>query len=302
MFWCPYASFTTDIMTNYPEFPSMSYSSSADFKIDNETTMMRICSPNYANFEDINYFMNYGIDYINVDCTYKPITPYIKLNINYKGLYGKDFNDQRGLILGGDFSLPIMSDAWTNYQIQNKNYANIFERETQHLSRNFGAEMATTITGAVAGTVQGGLLGNYLGGTTGAIGGAVGGAITGGADILTTALLHGEKMDYRKDLYEMNLQNIQALPQGLVKTSSFNYNSKIWPFLEIYSSTDEEKELLRNKIRYTGMTINAIGKIQDYLSPEEQTYLQGNLIRITIDDDYHIAQAINQELNMGVYI
>lgn len=72
---------------------------------------MRLVAPNYANYEDINYFMNYGIDFINIDCTYKPLTPYIKLNINYKGLYGKDFDNNRGLILGGDYSLPIMSDA-----------------------------------------------------------------------------------------------------------------------------------------------------------------------------------------------
>lgn len=302
LFWCPRASFTTNIGTKFLAYPDLNYNNPVEFKVGNETNYIRIVSPNYANYEDVNYFMNYGIDYVNVDCTYKPITPYIKLNINYKGLYGADFNDNRGLILGGDFSLPIMSDAWTNYQIQNKNYANIFDRETQHLEYQHGWNMATTITGAISGTAMSGIMGGALAGGAGAIAGAVGGAVAGITDIAATGLLHGEAMDYRKDMYKMNLQNIQALPQGLVKTSAFNYNSKIWPFLEFYTCTDTEKELLRNKIKYTGMKVEAIGKISDYLNPEDQTYIQGNLIRINIDDEYHLAQALNQELNIGVYI
>lgn len=111
VFWCPRASFTTTIPTAYIQYPQLNYNNPLEFKIGNESTYMRLVAPNYANYEDINYFMNYGIDYINVDCTYKPITPYVKLNINYKGLYGKDFDNNRGLILGGDYSLPIMSDA-----------------------------------------------------------------------------------------------------------------------------------------------------------------------------------------------
>jgi hypothetical protein len=111
-----------------------------------------------------------------------------------------------------------------------------------------------------------------------------------------------ESMDYRRDNYEMQLQNIQAIPQGLVKTSAFNYNSKMWPMIEIYHCTDTEKELLRNKIRYSGMTINAIGKVSDYLNPSGETYIQGKIIRIDSGDEYHLTREINNELNMGVYI
>ena len=49
------------------------------------------------------------------------------------GLSAGDFNDQRGLICGGDFSLPNVSDAWADYQMQNKNYQNIFDREVQSM-------------------------------------------------------------------------------------------------------------------------------------------------------------------------
>lgn len=237
IFWCPRASFTTNIQTNYTAYPELNYNNPLEFKVGNESTYMRLVAPNYANYEDINFYMNYGIDYINIDCTYKPITPYVKLNINYKGLYGKDFDNNRGLILGGDYSLPIMSDAWVNYQIQNKNYANIFERETQHLEHQHGWQLAGSITGAITGAASGALMGTaggfmLGGGKPGAmIGGGVGAGVAslgaGVADIMSTVGGFNESMDYRRDNYEMQLQNIQAIPQGLVKTSAFNYNSKL---------------------------------------------------------------------------
>lgn len=302
LFWCPRASFTTNIQTRFLVYPDLNYNNPIEFKVGNETNSIRLVSPNYANYENINYFMNYGIDYINVDCTYKPITPYIKLNINYKGLYGSDFNDSRGLILGGDFSLPVMSDAWVNYQIQNKNYSNIFERETRHLEVQNAWNMAETSVGAVSGTISGAAMGSLMG-PAGAVAGGVASAVGGILDVAKVASLQQENMRYRRDIFNMQLQNIQALPQGLVKTSAFNYNSKLWPFMEFYKATEVEEEALRNKLRYTGMTLEVIGNIKDYLNPAESTYIQGEAIRIDdIFEDTHILSEINRELNMGVYL
>lgn len=303
LFYCSQSSFstrTTSIGTIY--LPGV-LGSDVDFKVKNECYKFRIVAPNYANYEDFNYFMNYGFDSYDIDCTYKPLTPYIKLNINYKGLYGQDWNDQRGLILGGDYSLPVMNSSWVNYQIQNKNYSNIFDRETQHLQHEKGWNTASAITGAIGGTVIGSVMGGAMGGTAGAIAGGIGAGIAGTTDVLHTIFGQQEAMDYRKDLFQMNLQNIQALPQGLIKTSAFNENSRIWPFLEIYRCTPEEEECVRNKIKYTGMTIGAIGKVSDYLNPEGETWIQGRIIRIEgLEDDTHVASAINKELNMGVFM
>ena len=52
----------------------------------------------------------------------QPYQPYIHLNPNFGSLYGEDFNDARGLILGGDFSIATLSNEWKNYETQNKNY------------------------------------------------------------------------------------------------------------------------------------------------------------------------------------
>jgi hypothetical protein len=82
-----------------------------DIKVRNQVEMMRLASPNYSNFFDMNVQRNEGIEFINVDCTYKPYQPYIHLNPNFKGLYGADFNDVRGLICGGDYSIALTTDT-----------------------------------------------------------------------------------------------------------------------------------------------------------------------------------------------
>ena len=79
---------------------------------------------------------NKGITKFNVDYTYKPYQPYIHINPDFKGLYGTDWDDSRGLILGGDFSVQATDSAWVNYVNNNKNYQAIFNREIDHLDVN----------------------------------------------------------------------------------------------------------------------------------------------------------------------
>ena len=110
-----------------------------DVKIRDACNFERIVSPNYNGmFQFKQSRLNGGLHYINVDCTYKPYTPYIKLNPDFSFLYGKDWNDSTGLICGGDFSLPMMNDAFTNYALQNKNYQEIFARQIENLDVNQG--------------------------------------------------------------------------------------------------------------------------------------------------------------------
>ena len=82
-----------------------------DRKIQNETQVVRLCSPNYNGVFEFSVAKNDGVDLFNVDVTLKPYNPYIHINPNFKGLYGQDFDDAKGLICGGDFSIPIWSTA-----------------------------------------------------------------------------------------------------------------------------------------------------------------------------------------------
>lgn len=303
--WARTSSRTFDIELSIPKGQTV-----LERKINNETKKYRLCSPNYAAASDFSAEMNNGVEYVNVDFNYKPFNPYIHLNINYKGLYGADYNDSRGLILGGDFSLPQVTSAWANYQLQNKNYQSMFDRQIENMEvNNKMARMSETvgaITGAVGGTLGGATTGALVGGPIGAVAGGVAGGLasTAGAiaDRYYNEQMREEVMDYTKDMYEMNLQNIQAIPQALAKTSAITLNNKYFPFVEFYECTETEKNALINKITYNGMTIGRIGVIADFVN-ENETYIKGKLIRLdTLATDYHTAIEIAAEINKGVFI
>ena len=106
-------------------------------------------------------------------------------------------------------------------------------------------------------------------------------------------------------MYNYQLGNIKALPQTITKSDPLTYNNKIWPILEEFSCTEAEKQVLLNKIAYNGMNIMAIGRLAEYsLSNElDKVYVKGQLIRVdTINDDFHVIDAIYQEVNKGFYV
>lgn len=137
-------------------------------KIDNECNLYRLVSPNYQGDFEFSPSKNGGVDRFNVDCTYKPFNPYIHVNPDFGGLYGDDYNDSRGLICQGDFTVGMISDAFTQYELQNKNYQSIFNRQIQNMD----------VSNEIARQEQ--LFKSISGSVTGAAAGAAGGAMVGG--------------------------------------------------------------------------------------------------------------------------
>lgn len=280
-------------------------------KISNECDKYRICSPNYNGVFEFSPAMNNGVDYFNVDCTYKPFNPYIHINPNFKGLYGQDFNDQLGLICSGDFSLPQVTNAWATYQLQNKNYQESFDRQIMNIEINNATQRLREAIGVGLGTGQGAVggatSGFMIGGAAGAMGGGIAGgslsAAAGALDYSLSNLLREETIDYTKDQFGYTLGNIQAIPSSIAKTSALTANNKIFPFLEYYSCTEEEKEALRNKLYYNGMTVMRIGRLGDYINAEA-SYIKAKLIRLGTElaEDYHVVESIAKELDKGVFI
>ena len=279
-------------------------------KIQNECDMYRLVGPNYSGGFEFSAAKNGGISKFEINCTYLPISPYIHINPTFGGLYGQDFNDARGLICQGNFSISTVSDAWKNYVIQNKNFNEMFNRELENMevSRSIQKkqELANVITGTLGGAVSGGTGGALVGGGIGAaIGGVVGGAasIAGGlADMKFSQQLYDESKSFKKDMRDYSLGNIRALPQTLSKTSAYNIDNKYFPFLEYYTCTDKEKQALRDQIKYTGMTVMRTGKISEFLQ-EDYSYVQGKMILLEeINDDTHLSMAIADEIMRGVYI
>ena len=311
-------TYTQDSITELVEEKVKFGADPKDIKVRNQVEMMRLAAPNYSSFFDMNVQANKGIEYINVDCTYKPYQPYIHLNPNFNGLYGADYNDIRGLICGGDYSVAITTDAWATYQLQNKNYQAIFDRQAQQLevqnNIQHQQDIVNAITGVgsatVSGAVGGALTGAKVGGGYGAIAGAVVGGVGGFAgstiggmmDVQNNQTLRELQMSTMKDIHYMQLENIKALPIGLAKTSYLTNNNKLFPFLEFYTCTPTEEMAVRSLLDYNGMTINRIGKIKDFQSVEELPYIKAKLIRIDIVDDTHQVKAISDELATGVYL
>lgn len=271
-------------------------------KVQNQCDTWRLCSPNYNGVFEFNAVKNNGVDYFNVDCTYRPYNPYIHVNPNFKELYGNDYDDARGLICSGDFSMPACTDKWLEYEAQNKNYQQSFDRSIQHMEVEQKYQRIQQIAGAVAGVGQGAVGGGMIGGVGGAIAGGLLSAAGAAADIYMSEQLRSEQIRYSKDQFAFSLENIKALPNSLAKVSAFNKNNKIFPFLEYYSCTDIEKEAFRNILKYDGMTVNRIGRIIDFLRDNELQYIKARLIRIEdLHDDQHIVDFIASEMEKGAY-
>ena len=186
----------------------------------------RLVAPDYSSSFEFSPAKNRGVDYIKVDMTVKPFQPYIHLAPNFKGLYGADFDDARGLICGGSFSLSIVTDQWKTYQLNNVNYERIFNRQIQNLDINNRyqriSEGLSAFTGALgAGAQSGAFFGAGVGIGVGAMS-----AAAGIGDMVVNENLRQEQKAYTTDLYKLQLGNIRALPNTLTRVDSFNQQNK----------------------------------------------------------------------------
>lgn len=315
LFYIEYPSFDTPLHTE----DGASLATDLTKKESSNLQLYRFVSPNYQGTFDFNIGKNNNkIEGLTAYCSYKPYTPFIKVAPSFYAFYGKDYDDCRGLLCGGDFSIARTSDAWISYQLQNKNYQNIFNREIQNLEFNQSIEMRNQIISAVVGhftaTLAGAGAGAMLGASAGPYG-ALAGAIIGGAVAGTTSLVSGivdtitlyqqqrEQKSLMIDKYNFELGNIQALPYTLTKVSSIDYVSKIYPFVEIYNCTSEELQAFRNKIKYESMTVLRIDTIYNYFNRfDELCYFKGELIRCDeLAEETYFFDAVYAELMKGVF-
>lgn len=164
-------------------------------------------------------------------------------------------------------------------------------------------------SGALSGSVQGA----STGAAAGPIGAIAGGVIGGGMSLIggirdrqLNEKLRNEALDYTKDMFGYQLGNIKAQPMSLSKTSAYGVDNKYFPFLEYYTCSEVEKQALKDKIKYNGMTVMAIGSLKEYVDNYNGTdpmYFKGKLIRLEgFKEDYHILNAIADEIYKGVFI
>ena len=309
IYWATESSFSKIILLDEPiGVPNK--------KIDNICNKYRLVSPNYSGQFEFTAAANNGISGFTINCTYMPINPYIRVAPLFGGLYGEEFNDARGLICGGDFSLPVVNSAWVSYQQNNKNYQAVFDRQIQNLEFtndiNRKMDVINAITGTVQGTTAGAMAGSSFGPWGAVIGGAVGGiasGIGGAADVAINESMRQEQRSFTEDVFALNLGNIRAQPYSLSKTTAFTANNKIFPILEYYTCKEEQKNLVARQIAQYSMSVGALGELQDYISNtwsyndiRARRYIKGKFIFINnVPDDWHMLAAINEEMQGGIY-
>lgn len=278
-----------------------------DVKLENQTTMYRLVSPNGNGAFEFNPAKMVYTDDVDIGfvarCTYMPYQPYIRVFPEFSRLYGSDYNDYRGLICGGDFSLPQISDSWEAYQVQNKNYQTMFNRQIESLDKQQRAEAVQSVFGALGGTLQGVAGGALIGGGTGAIVGGVTSGVGGIADIGIGAYLRADQREAAIQQHNWQLQNIQALPYSVTKMNNFNVDNNYVPYLEVYVCTDSEIDNFNAYLALRSYSINRYGMLNDYIKPTGRTFLKGMIVRqAEVDDDSHYLAAIADEVNQGFYI
>lgn len=326
MYWCQESQYQRQLPVNLSAQPygiAQSYSgaSNAVCRRWEEEHLVRLVSPNFASQFEFSPIKNDGLEAFNIYIAYKPYSPYIRVAPKFGGLYGSDYNDGRGLILSGDFSLDRTSSAWTQYKLQNKNYQLIFDRQIQSMDlRNeyqdrldnqaSVQDIFSVLGGTAQGLTQGAMSGALIGGGIGALAGAAVGGIsslgTGIADAVTNSgnrkmakLIRDDTRQAAIDQFHYQLGNIKAMPDTITKIATFNPDYKVYPILEIYTCTEQEEINFRLATEWNGYDVNVYAP----LSAADSGYIAGTILRFDgLSLNAAETRDINYELNEGVYI
>lgn len=292
----------------------LSFAGGFDSKIKDITELWRLVSPNWQGSAfEFSPQRNGGVDSFRVDFTYRPNSPFIIVRPTFSGLYGDDFGDDRGLVCGGDYSMPRTSSEWASYQLRNINYENIFSRQMHTMDLQVSEQRLNQIMGVIGGVAQGtskGITaGMATGGPVGAVVGGVvgmGSAIGGGiADYRISENLRKDQLSSARDLHRMSLENIQARPESLARGGYQIAINRDFPTLEYYKAPKEEEKAIRDNINYGGMTIGADMQISELIAiekPSRYTWIRGQFDSPVAGFPNSIQRALRDEFSAGVYL
>ncbi len=330
LYWLNIDEMSLTSTSTETEWGTDAYSSTINAKIGACCDMLRIVSPNRANSWDMNPAQNGGVAGWYIRCTFKPFQPYIHIRPYFNGLYNGSgtndvvySNDPRGLICGGSFSMPLVTDKWANYQINNSAYYNSFDRDIENLStvQDIQRTMekwqiaAGTVSAATVGAIAGSNMAGMGGGIAGGIAAGTGSLIAGIADYEMNEKLRNEALDYKRDQFGFNSRNLIAAPKAIARTDAFDIDWNGFPYVEYYTATAAEKEMLKRKLKFNGMTLNVlsdpagstyvVGGLKTLLNNANGSsvseYVKGKLIRFGGKDDTHVFNEICNELYKGIY-
>ena len=270
-----------------------------NYKKDYNLKQYRLCSPNQETMFEFSPSMNGGVNTWEISCNYRPYASYIKVQPTWNSLYGSPMyngkTDFRGLVYNSALCITQLSDTWANYVSNNKNFQQLFDNQINTLTKQNEIQL-----NAMEETLG---LRSFTGMPIGSILRVIG----GNKDIEMTRELNNIAISKMDSDFKYQMDNIKSMPHTIKKLTNINEDTRIFPFIEIYSATPTEEQSFEFKMKYTGYTIMTTGKIIDYCEPNVETFVQADLIRLDLSRseetaDNHIASEIALELSKGIYI
>ena len=278
--------------------------------INKECDTIKIVSPSRASQYLFRPYNNDGIMEFKTKITLRPYNTIIYIRPSTKGLLMYDYDDKDCLIISEDFSLTAVTSEWTNYIYNNRNYNDVFERQIQGrefertwerkiedaqkksdewTSRNISAQKASTYTGNLP--------------IISSVAGAIGTAFQDQTymqmaqiDRQYNEALYQEGIQLSRDLFEMQLENIQSQP--IVPSKISTLDAKLLPgvYLEYYSSNPSELQAINDFYKFNGNRIDAYGTFSQYLG----WFVRGKIIISQFYTQPELDE-LNRRLGMGIF-
>ena len=244
------------------------------------------------------------------DMTLMPYQPYINIKPLFSRLYGGNFTDYRGLICGGDYSLPRTNDNWISYIQNNKSYKDSFQRqiETLELEQHYESqqEVFNTSVSMLSAAVSGGVSGSSIGGKIGGIvGGTVGAGLSMGAGIYSHNINNQLRELEKKNIianHNDQIKNIQASPSTISNVYTFNVDNTFFPLLEEYVPTTEDIFRFDKYVKLNNYNISTYGKLVDYMKSNELCFYSAEISLLDgfVGDSTQLS-VLSEEISQGFY-
>lgn len=278
--------------------------------INKETDTIKIVSPSRASQFIFRPYNNDGEMKFSTKITLKPYASVIYVRPSTKGLLLNNFDDKDCLTINEDFSLTNVSNEWANYIYNNRNYQNAFERQIQGRefergwerrveqaqaksdewnSRNISAEKARTYTGNLP----------IISGIAGAIGTAwqdENYMRAAQLDREYNEALYQQGLQLSRDLFNMQLENIQAQPNIPSRVTTIDCKFLDGVYLEFYSTNDTEKRAIENFYIYNGNRIDQYSNFGTYWGK----FVRGRIIQAKNYNQPEVDE-LNRRLEIGIY-
>ena len=308
-YFCNQDSFWFDIEPTSTYLDELKDQKDLNVKIQSETTLLRLCSMDGSSSININGAKNLGLSKLRVNCRYAPYQSYISLQPQWSMFYGAEIGlkDTRGLNLTSTNSVTRTSNQWQDYVLQNQNYQDIFNRQIQSLDAQFDIQADRAVRDMIFGLVNTGISAGMSSNPVS----AAGSLIHGGLNLIQQGQGYSDMVDsFRErrslsvDMFNLQNGNIKARADTLSKVNAMSPIYNTWPYIEIYTTTPEEKTALATYITEFSMNIGAMtSQLSAYVTnnPNDRKFIQADIIRMSGKMDSHLAEEIRSLISEGVY-